>query len=409
MVKTGFTALALLLLLAASSLSAANAASSPDVDRAISLFNAKQYSAALPYLKRAMESNDNDNPTPVYYAGLCYQYLGDMTMAQKCYQVLVNDYATSPEARLARPVLDRLKTQGATAATPKSATSEGPTSGNLLGYLRGYRMTDKEWMSLPDESKVPFKRATSSHLFLNGSINGRSIQMMFDTGAEQCHFSRAQLEQMGIRPEPNAPRIPVQGVGGTAYCTVLLADIGVGDLRRRIPVLVDDKDVGMPIIGETFFKEFRYSIDNGSGFITFSKKPRPGMASHSYESTDVIAIPYESMGDNMIVKAKVNGRAFPMIFDTGAFSICFSLPQAKALGINIPSDARMLMTSGAGGAVPAYEFPIDRLELGPLIKTNIKIVVNASNTPVLPLLGQPFYKDRRFTVDTEKHLIKFAH
>lgn len=80
-----------------------------------------------------------------------------------------------------------------------------------------------------------------------------------------------------------------------------------------------------------------------------------------------------------------------------------------ALGIQIPSDAKHIVTSGAGGAVGAYEFNLDRIEVGPLIKTGVRIIVNESSTPPMPLLGQPFYSNRRFTVDTEKHLIKFAH
>jgi clan AA aspartic protease (TIGR02281 family) len=408
----GIATLALSVVLAMAAWTPATASKDPQFDRAVALFNAKQYSAAIPVLQKILSAPEVE-PTPIYYAGLCYQHLGNQSMAQQCYQVLVDNYSTSPEANLARPALERMKSavppKGSTPTAAISASGGGLGMGNINSYLRGYTMSDKEWASMPDETKVPFKRATSSHLFVNGTVNGHSLQMMFDTGAEQCHFSRAELEQMGIRPEKNAPRIPVSGVGGTAYCTVLLADIGVGDLKRRIPVLVDDKDIGMPVIGETFFKEFRYSIDNGSGFLTFTKRPRDGMPTHTFESTDVIAIPYQSMGDNMVVKAKVNGRDFPMIFDTGSFSICFSLPQAQALGISIPSDARMLMTSGAGGAVPAYEFAIDRLELGPLIKTHVTVVVNRSDTPMLPLLGQPFYKDRRFTVDNEKHLIKFAH
>jgi clan AA aspartic protease (TIGR02281 family) len=418
--KHVLAALALAVVLNTTLATCAPASDDPNFDRAVALYNQRQYSAALPFLQRSLLA-PTPSPTAVYYAGLCYQQTGNMSMAQKCYQVLSDDFAGSPEAKLALPVLARLKSSSVTVSSPSGSASGtrlaeprlAPTSamspGQVTSYLRSYQMDDKEWSALPDESKVPFKRSTSSHLFVNGTVNGRSMQMMFDTGAEQCHFSRAQLHQLGIDADANAARVAVSGVGGQASCAVLMADIGVGEMHRKIPVLVDDVDLGMPIIGETWFKEFRYDIDNSSGFIRFVKKPRQGVISHSYESTDVIPIPYRSLGDNMIVQAKVNGQPCPMIFDTGSFSICFNAIDAARLHLSIPSDAKMLMTSGAGGMVPAYQFEVDRIELGPLIKTHVTVVVNRAETPMLPLLGQPFYKDRHFTVDNEKHLIKFAH
>ncbi len=416
---------ALIALIVLSTSQAANAGNDPQFDSAVKLFNQKQYSAAIPILAKII-ARPKPGPTAIYYAGLCYQNLGNDSMARQCYQVLADSFPTSAEARMSQEVLARLQRHQAGASrsfqsTVNAGLSEGgratvPASdpGKLdaqsaTAYMREFSMSDREWKSLPDEVKVPFRRATSSHLFVNGSINGRAMQMMFDTGAEQCHFSKKELESLGIKIGDSGARIPVRGVGGISYSQMIMADITIGDLRRHIPVLVDEDSVGMPIVGETFFKEFRYDIDNSSGFIRFSKKSRGGMASKVYESTDVIAIPYKNVGDNMVVMAKVNGREFPMIFDTGSFAICFSAGQAMALGLRIPSDARRMTTSGAGGSVGAYEFNIDRIELGPLIKTSVKIIVNESNSPPMPLLGQPFYSDRRFTVDTEKHLIKFAH
>lgn len=375
------------------------------------LYERRQYREALKALAPAVEANKE--PTSLYYAGLCFQQLGDMTHAMEAYSLIEKYFPGSREAQMARPVLSR---HGVRKPAPAVNASSAATVLNLSGtadggvsFLRNYSMSDAEWKTLPDEVKVPFKRSASSHLFVSGTVNGRPIEMMFDTGAEQCHFHKALLENAGVKVEPIGPKIPIQGVGGISYSQAMMADIGVGDLHRKIPILVDDVSAGMPIIGETFFKEFRYDIDNGGGFIKFAKKPRAGMTTHSFEPIDVIAVPYEPLGDNMIVQAKVNGVPYRMIFDTGSFAICFSALQAAELGIRIPSDARMMVTSGAGGRVMAYTFNLPRLELGPICKTNIPIVVNQADTPVLPLLGQPFYKDRRFTVDTEKHLIKFVH
>jgi clan AA aspartic protease (TIGR02281 family) len=408
----------------------APAVDDPELNRAIALYNAKQYNAAIPVLQKILLRPSDPSPTPVYYAGLCYHQLGNISMAQRCYKLLVDDFPGTPEAQRARGALAQMKPHGGTgstshlnsttiaapgAAPPGASENSHSDAEAYVGrqsptqFMRNFTMSDQEWLRTPDEVKVPFKRHTSSHLYVNGRVNNRPIEMMFDTGAEQCHFSKRQMDQLGIKADPNSPRIPVQGVGGQMWTSMVMADVSIGDLTRRIPILIDEGDVGMPIVGETFFKEFRYDVDNQGGFIRFTKKPRAGMTARSFESTDVVAVPYKEMGDNMVVVAKVNGQQCPMIFDTGSFAICFSMLHARDLGIRIPSDAQMMITQGAGGKVGSYVFRTDRIELGPIIKTNVEIVVNNSTTPILPLLGQPFYKDRRFSIDPDKHLIKFAH
>jgi clan AA aspartic protease (TIGR02281 family) len=188
----------------------------------------------------------------------------------------------------------------------------------------------------------------------------------------------------------------------------MIADITVGDMTRRIPIMVQDDLPTDPLLGESFFNGFRYEIDNRAGFIHFVKTEGGTTKARIFEPTDVVAVPFTPAGNNMVVMAEVNGKPCEMYFDTGASGICFSTMSAMLLGIRIPADARPVMSGGVGGATTGYAFTIERIKLGPILKTNVPITVIQSGLP-LPLLGQTFFGDRRFTIDNDKHVIKFAH
>jgi hypothetical protein len=61
-----------------------------------------------------------------------------------------------------------------------------------------------------------------------------------------------------------------------------------------------------------------------------------------------------------------------------------------------------------GGTAVGYEFDVDEIELGGVRKSHIPVTVFIIGGPPLPLLGQPFIRDRRYTIDNDKHVIQFA-
>jgi predicted aspartyl protease len=66
------------------------------------------------------------------------------------------------------------------------------------------------------------------------------------------------------------------------------------------------------------------------------------------------------------------------------------------------------MVGGVGGSAPAYAFNVRSMKLGSIEKNNIPITVMTTGGPPLPLLGQPFLRDRRFVIDNDKKVIRFS-
>jgi hypothetical protein len=188
-----------------------------------------------------------------------------------------------------------------------------------------------------------------------------------------------------------------------------LVDIRVGDIERRMPVMICDESSVPPLLGETFFNGYRYDIDNQGGFIHFMKKT--GSKTRFADGYDTVDVPFEIENNNMVVRAKLNGIPCRMFFDTGAATCCLPYSVAAQCGIEIRNnpEAKAMMTGGVGGSGLSFEVPCETLELGPVRKTNFPVVVMVQGGPPLPLLGQTFFRDRRYTIDNDKHVIKFVH
>src|SRR5262249_48160884 len=147
-------------------------------------------------------------------------------------------------------------------------------------------------------------------------------------------------------------------------------------------------------------------IDNQAGLIAFSKKGA-GVVDRD-TPLDSVAVPFTKAGNSMVVDVEVNGQPYPFYFDTGASGNVMSMIDAKRLGIAIGEDAEMVVSRGVGGTMPGFNIKLERMRLGPILKTNVPVTVLMLG-PDRPLLGQTFFGDRQFTIDNDKGVIRFFH
>jgi len=409
-----FCAISLNLVLFGSLFAGAANAGEPNFDRARQLYAEGRFQPALAYLDKALSANGS-NPTVYYYKALTLQRLGRMSEAMQWYANIRRSFPGTAEAQLANSVLSpRAASSSAPAGAAPTTRAGGPptadASTNAVAFNPyGGNASSNELASLPDEAKVPFSRAIGGHLYINAFVNNRPMQMLFDTGASTCLFGKNQFSAAGVSPQLTSNQSRMNGVGSKVTTTTEgIVDLRVGDISRHMQVMVADELGTPPLLGETFFNGYRYDIDNQGGFIHFMKKSSSGGRS-AYDPIDTVNVPFQQAGNNMVVRAKVNGTECPMYFDTGAGGVVFSQMAAASVGLHIPSDARPVQSGGVGGVAFGYQFEVDRLELGPVVKTHLPVTVLMTGGPPLPLLGQPFFHDRRFTIDNEAHVIKFVH
>jgi predicted aspartyl protease len=187
----------------------------------------------------------------------------------------------------------------------------------------------------------------------------------------------------------------------------------VGNIERKnFDIQVQASMNVKPLLGQSFFKDYQYTIDKTSeenGTIHFVKKAPAGAATRTASSArDLYAVPFQRSGRNLIVNVEVDGHPMTMFFDTGAANVAFTTDQLKKANIPIPEDAQTSVSSGIGGDTSAQIFPVKRIKMGPIEKTNFSVsCVGAASMPY-PLLGQSFFGDWQYTIDNAASVIRFV-
>lgn len=356
-----------------------------DFNHAVQLFNQKKYKQASVEFQQVCRQNPN-NPTAIYYLGASLQNAGNVEQASKFYNHLLKTHPRSRAAQYAQKALASLAKSGHSRSS-SSRTSQGSTSRNS-DYI-------------PDSETIPFRLNEHKHLMVNCQINGRPIPMIFDTGATNNIIGKNHLQRLGIRPPSGNPTNQLKGSGGIEPVWEMPATISLGKIKRNSDLVIVKHMKSPPLLGQSFFGDLQYTIDNSSGSIRFSS-PNSRQASVPH---DTINIPFQSHNNNIIVTAKVNGKPMRFYFDTGAQATSVTEQAMLKNGKHGWTQAGVKRGAGVGGNYMVMQYRVNSIELGPLRKSGL--VVGVNNKLPLGLLGQDFFGRRRFTIDRQNKVIRF--
>lgn len=380
------------------SLSAAQpglAAPSDEFKNAVSVFNQKQYEAASGLFTRVAQKERNITAT--YYLALCYQNLKREDRAVELFRFISKNYPNSPEAKLSETFLSR--------SSPSSG-SAGVASASLVAVpsarVHVDSVADADWQALPQTARIPFQMKNNA-MYVKTKVNGRYMDIIFDTGAEKCVINLR--ENPGIISDAEFERgavVAMNRPGGVDYARICPIELSIHNITRKIPVMVAKSDIPS-LIGQNFFKEYSYEVDGF--YLRLTKMPKPGsqtavasLPSSGKVSTgapvkDKYSVSYEKLGDVMLVNIEVNGHTTKACFDTGCGPDGIVLPPSMAGALGIQENS-----SGAYA---------ENVTVGPITRKYVK-AYPAGNLRFL-LIGPKFFGDRRYTVDSVNNLIKFQY
>lgn len=110
------------------------------------------------------------------------------------------------------------------------------------------------------------------HFSSAGSINGRPVMFMVDTGASVVALSQSEAERIGLDYR-KAPRGLVQTANGAVPVhSVRLASVRVGDvLVYDVPAVVMPAQMPQVLLGNSFLSRFQMKRDNDT--MTLEKRP----------------------------------------------------------------------------------------------------------------------------------------
>lgn len=374
----------------------------------IQLFQKKDYKAATTYFDAACKANSKD-PQAFYYKALNYHYMNNLAQAKVLYRTVVESFPGTPEANYSLRALLQLDPAYARSKMPKRATPSISTSS-----VRSSSGFSSDYDSLPNEATIDFTSYGGSPI-VTVYINNRPINMILDTGAPSVLIGKNQLLAAGLSGPQGNPQGRAGGAtsGATVASWQMNADISLGSINRRnFPVSVIENNPSPPLIGYEFFRDYKYTIDNASSRVYFKKKVRGG-DSYSSQSSGGYAVPFTVEGDGsnnkIVVNVEVNGKPYPMWFDTGnsASAISMNPQDVKALGLQIPETVQAQSFSGITGSGMSIVFPVDRVKLGPIERYNVDVSVNVQSSRSRPLLGTKFYEGWQYTIDNDNKVLRF--
>ena len=408
----------------------------------VDAYRAKNYQQALTLFYDALKANPRDEKS-YYYAALCAHQLGQTQKAITLYKRVVLVAPGSDLGNKSSAILMKLDPSYAASVNAAAASASAPHSDAIIGSMSNSshrassskgaagnarrsggsksnesgRSTARDTM--PQQARVYFKNSGgSTRMLVDGRINGRSMEMLFDTGAPLAgYFSLSHLKELGL-PQPD--RRKAEKIGGSSNsqkvdCWEYKVDMQVGSIvRRGIPILVLDNDRDTPLLGQEFWKGYTYTIDYGGKSIHFTKDQASSTYTNTASSSRYsVPFTFREQGNRIVVDLEVNGKKFPVMFDTGhttdAALALNGREQAKLMGIPIPDDAAVTTTSGASGSGTSRIAYARKMKLGPIEQFNARIHVSDEErgTKGLPLLGQAFYHGWQYTIDMDKKLIHF--
>lgn len=374
-------------------------AAAGDCEDGVQFYKQRNYAAANEAFRHCLRGTVPDLNT-VYYAALTAQQLKEYERAKRLFEQIVQ---LSPNSEAGR--------MSAIAAK------------NLAG--------PPEVANLPRETWVPFRRQ-GSHIVIDAELNQRPVKMIFDTGADFCLFSESMLREVGVSA-PDRPPDGLSGGVGKAGATPMWripVALKVGRIERKnFKIGMTKVPQVVALLGRDFYSGFEYSIDDANSTIAFkrigsgsstasaqgsTKVAKPallgpeGSTTVSANGTYVYNVPYTGNTSMIVVEAKLNGQPCKMIFDTGAGMCFFTSEQAAKVNIAPPPNAQVIPVVGVGGGSSAQLGSISSFRLGTLELKDIPCAIGGKSIAPYPLLGQSFFRDFQYTIDSANKVIHFS-
>lgn len=365
------------------------AATASDADKAIQLYQRGDYKGAVSLLQALIDKGVAD-VNEYYYAALAYQGTGNYVKAQALYRAICDSFPDTEASRLSQVALEQLK---------------------IHYQLEQENAND----SLPKETWVPYSKY-DNRMLIDANVNHRPVKMLFDTGAEGTVFGMNHIRKLGLPVPSGKPDGYGTGVGGQGATEFwfLPVTLKIGNIERRnFPISITHAPQPAPLLGQDFYHGYQYEIDETTKCLSFRKNISPRGDGHGVAAMTVTGsskyvynIPFLLEGNRMVVRARVNGHECDMTFDTGA-SICFfTKQQLEALGLTI-HNAKVGLIQGVAGATKGDFFTIDDMQVGPVQKHDVW-AASAEAHVELPLLGQSFFGDYNYSIDSANKVIRFS-
>lgn len=106
--------------------------------------------------------------------------------------------------------------------------------------------------------RIVLSADSQGHFLANGSINGRTVRFMVDTGASAIGLSQADAERIGLNLRAGTPVRVGTANGATQGWLVKLSSVRVGDVELyEVDAIVTAQPMPYVLLGNSFLNRFQ--------------------------------------------------------------------------------------------------------------------------------------------------------
>jgi len=258
---------------------------------------------------------------------------------------------------------------------------------------------------------------------IEGSINGKKIGVLLDTGAYASLVTKAAAEKLGLATRSTSEWM--FGVGGESRVfTTRIEEIRIAEAVRngmRVRVGGERPIPGVDfILGDDFFKGVDVEFDYAKGVIRLFHPLDCKGVSLAYWDATAQQVPMEDES-KIVVPIKVNGRAARALLDSGAASSVVSLAFAAKVGITpeTPGVVSSQCSAGIGAdLVRSWVARFDTVALGEETVSDARLYISEFFSefayfgrygPPEVILGTDFLRSHRVFVARSQGKVYFSY
>lgn len=121
-------------------------------------------------------------------------------------------------------------------------------------------------------SAIVLPMGSGGHFSTAGSINGKQVNFLVDTGATSVALSQSEANRIGLEWKRGRPGLSQTANGTVPVYTVNLTSVRVGDVEiANVAAVVLPSDMPMVLLGNSFLNRFNMRRDND--VMRLEKKP----------------------------------------------------------------------------------------------------------------------------------------
>ncbi|AEG92141.1 conserved hypothetical protein [Ramlibacter tataouinensis TTB310] len=112
-------------------------------------------------------------------------------------------------------------------------------------------------------NRIVLTAGSNGHFLSQGTINGRAVQFMVDTGASAVSLSAADAERVGLNYRAGRP-VQMSTANGTSQGYLLkLSSVRLGDVELyEVDAVVSPQPMPYVLLGNSFLSRFQMKRDN---------------------------------------------------------------------------------------------------------------------------------------------------